>query len=393
MNARHSEGRLGSRTSTCIAPAWHMDLGLWPATSDREVVQGTPGIAGPDPWEHRMPTNRRVVVTRHGGPQVLAMVQEAMPEPGPQEARVAVRAAGVSAYDLMVRRSGRLPGSPKVPFTPGVDVVGVVDAVGHGCDLEPGGMVAGWTIRSGGMGGYAEYLCLPGVDLVPVPEGVDPAEAVCMVVNFLTAHAVMHQVAKVRAGERALVQGAAGGVGSALVQLGTLAGLELYGTASAANQGVVADLGATPLDYRSQDVVARVRELTGGGVDVVFDPIGGAVQLWRSYRTLRPTGRLVWFGMAATREHGLRIIPSTLAMRAVLALLPDGKKAPSTPDISTFGDQWYRCTLTHLLALLATGQVKPLVADRVPMDEAARAHAILERGGHAGKVVLLPSRM
>jgi NADPH2:quinone reductase len=338
-----------------------------------------------------MHTNHRVVVARHGGPEVLAMVEDAMPEPGLQEARVAVRAAGVSAYDLMFRRSGRLPGTPTVPFTPGVDVVGVVDAVGQGCDLELGRMVAGWTIRSGGWGGYAEYLCLPEADLVPVPEGVDPAEAVCLVVNFLTAHAMMHRVAKVRAGERALVQGAAGGVGSALVQLGGLAGLELYGTASAANQRVVADLGATPLDYRSEDVVAQVRELTGGGVDVVFDPIGGAAQLWRSYRTLRTGGRLVWFGMAATREHGLAIIPSTLAMRAVLALIPDGKKAPSAPDISKLGDQWYRCTLAHLLDLLATGQVKPLLADRVPMSEAARAHAILERGGHAGKVVLLPS--
>jgi NADPH:quinone reductase-like Zn-dependent oxidoreductase len=338
-----------------------------------------------------MHSNHRVVVTRHGRPEVLAMVQDAMPEPGPAEARVAVRAAGVSAYDLLFRRSGRLPGTPKVPFTPGVDVVGVVDAVGERCGLEPGQVVAGWTIRSGGRGGYAQYLCLPEADLVPVPTGVDPAEAVCMVVNFLTAHAMMHQVAKARSGERALVQGAAGGVGSALVQLGVLAGLELYGTASAANQGVVADLGATPLDYRSQDVGARVRELTGGGVDVVFDPIGGGWQLWRSYRALRSGGRLVWFGMAATREHGLAIIPSTLAMRGVLALIPDGKGVPSTPDISKLGDDWYRTTLAHLLDLLASGQVKPLVADRVPMIEAARAHEILERGGHAGKVVLIPS--
>lgn len=338
-----------------------------------------------------MRSNRRVVVTRHGGPQVLAMVEEAMPEPGPHEARVAVRAAGVSAYDLMFRRSGRLPGAPAVPFTPGVDIVGVVDAAGASCGLEPGLMVAGWTIRRGGIGGYAEHLCLPAVDLVPVPDGVDPAEAVCMVVNFLTAHAMMHTVARVQSGERALVHGAAGGVGSALVQLSVLAGLETYGTASASNQGVVADLGATPLDYRSNDVVRQVRELTDGGVDVVFDPVGGGRHLWRSYRALRSGGRLVWFGMAATREHGLAIIPPTLAMRAVLALLPDGKKAPSTPDISTLGDQWYRTTLASLLDLLANGQVTPLVADRVPMNDAARAHAILERGGHAGKVVLIPS--
>ena len=180
-------------------------------------------------------------------------------------------------------------------------------------------------------------------------------------------------------------------MGSALVQLSVLAGLETYGTASASNQGVVAGLGATPLDYRSDDVVGRVREITHGGVDVVFDPVGGGRQLWRSYQALRGGGRLVWFGMAATREHGLAIIPPTLAMRAVLSLLPDGKKAPSTPDISKLGSQWYHTTLAYLLGLLASGQVTPLVADRVPMSDAARAHAMLEHGGHAGKVVLIPS--
>jgi NADPH:quinone reductase-like Zn-dependent oxidoreductase len=336
--------------------------------------------------------NHRVVVSRHGGPEALVVIEEDLPEPTASQARVRVAAAGVSAYDLMFRRSGRLPGTPRVPFTPGVDVVGVVDAVGHDVrDLQVGQSVAGWTIRDGGMGGYAEHACLEAEDLVPVPDGVDAAEAVCMVVNFLTAHGMMHRVAQVEPGERALVQGAAGGVGSALVQLGALAGLEVYGTASTGNLAVVADLGATPVDYRTEDVVARVRELTGDGVDVVFDPIGGARQLWRSYRTLRRGGRLVWFGMAATREHGLRVIPGTLAMRALLAALPDGKTAPSAPDLSTTGDDWYRRTLTELLENLATGTIKPLVAARIPLEHASQAHAMLERGGHAGKIVLVTS--
>ncbi len=340
-----------------------------------------------------MPTrNHRVVVSRHGGPEVLTLIEDDLPVPAAAQARVKVSAAGVSAYDLMFRRSGRLPGTPKVPFTPGVDVVGVVDAVGSDVDLEVGQPVAGWTIRDGGVGGYAEYVCLPAVDLVPAPAGVDPAEAVCMVVNFLTAHAMMHRVAEVRPGERALVQGAAGGVGSALVQLGGLAGLEQYGTASTGNQAVVAGLGATPLDYRTEDVVARVHELTGDGVDVVFDPVGGGRQLWRSYRTLRSGGRLVWFGMAATREQGLRVIPSTLAVRAVLAALPDGKSAPLPPDLGKLGDEWYRRTLGELLERLAARDIEPLVAARVPLAQASEAHALLERGGHAGKVVLVTDR-
>lgn len=332
----------------------------------------------------------RVVVTRHGGPEVLAFVEEDLPQPGPGEARVRVFAAGVSGYDLMFRRSGRLPGTPRVPFTLGTDVVGVVDSLGaRASTVAPGDVVAGWTVALGTRGGYAEYVCLPEGDLVPVPAGVDPAEAVCVVINYLTAHAMMHQAAKVRAGERVLVHGAAGGVGSALLQLGRLADLELFGTASGANRDVVSQLGATPIDYRTEDFVARVRGLTGDGVDVVFDPVGGGRQLWRSYRALRAGGRLVWFGVAATRDHGLRIIPPTLLARTALSLIPDGKHTPSTPDLTKLGNAWYRATLAELLDLIAAGEITPLVAGRIPLAEAARAHELLERGGHAGKFVLV----
>ena len=190
-----------------------------------------------------------------------------------------------------------------MPFTPGEDIVGVVDKLGEGVStVEPGQMVAGVTF--GDAGGYAEFICLPASELVPVPSGVDPAEAVCLVVNYLTAHMAMHRTANVRSGERILVHGAAGGVGSALLELGKLAGLEMYGTASKYNHELVSALGATPIDYRTEDFVERIRSLTGDGVDAVFDPIGGARQIWRSYRALRKGGRLVWFGMAATTKAG-----------------------------------------------------------------------------------------
>jgi NADPH2:quinone reductase len=206
--------------------------------------------------------NHRIVVTRHGAPDVLQVVEEDLPEPRPGEVRVKVLAAGVSAYDLMLRRSGSLPGTPRVPYTPGEDIVGVVDKLGQGVSTaEPGHSVAGYPRG----GGYAEFMCLPASELVPVPSGVDPAEAVCLVANYLTAHMLLHPTASVRSGERVLVHGAAGGVGSALVELGKLAGLEMYGTASRYNHEVVSALGATPIDYRTEDFVDRIRSLTGDG--------------------------------------------------------------------------------------------------------------------------------
>jgi NADPH:quinone reductase-like Zn-dependent oxidoreductase len=183
-------------------------------------------------------------------------------------------------------------------------------------------------------------------------------------------------------------------VGSALLELGKLAGLEMYGTASKHNHELVSALGATPIDYRTEDFCERIRNLTGEGVDAVFDPVGGARHICRSYRALSKGGRLVSFGMAATSKAGLRVIPLTLLMVLLLKLTPDGKQASMSPDLSTFAPahtDWYRETLTELLDSLAEGKIKPVVAERIPLLEAARAHELLERGGHAGKVVLVAS--
>ena len=329
--------------------------------------------------------NHRVAVSRHGGPDVLHMVEEDLPEPGVGEVRVKVLAAGVSAYDLMHRRSGLLPGTPKVPFTLGLDIVGVVDELGEAV----GGVDVGQAIASGPHsegGGYAEFVCLPADELVPVPPGVDSAEAVCLVSDYLTADLMLHQAADVRNGERILVQGAAGGVGTALLELGSLDDLEMYGTASQHNHELVSALGATPIDYQTEDFVKRIRTLTGDGVDVVFDPIGGARQLWRSYQALHKGGRLVWFGVAATAKYGLRVIPASLLTRLFLALIPDGKKAPMTPNA---GEADQRDRLAALFKLLEAGEIRPVVTERIPLAEAARAHEVLEAGGHAGKVVLV----
>ena len=299
--------------------------------------------------------HHRVIVPRHGGPDVLQVVEEALPEPQSGEVRVKVLAAGVSAYDLMVR-IGLFLGFPRVPFTPGVDIVGLVDRLGEGVStVQPEQAVAASTTD----GGYAEFVCLPAEDLVPVPSGLDPAQVVCLVANYLTADLMLHHTAGIRSGERILVQGTAGGVGSALLELGKLDELEMYGTASKHNHKLVSALGATPIDYHTEDFVERIRSLTGDGVDAVFDPIGGARQLWRSYQALRKGGRLVWFGVAATSKKGMRVIPLSLLMQSLLWLIPDGKQAPWSPNLGSYAEThnaWYRETLTALFDSLAAGR-------------------------------------
>ena len=191
---------------------------------------------------------KRVVISRLGGPEVLEVREEELPEPGLGEVRVRILATGVSLPDLMMRE-GVHPEAPRPPFTPGWDLVGVVDKLGVGAyALEPGQMVAALPV----WGGNAEFICLPQEELVPVPAGLDPAEALVMVFNYATAYQMMRRTARVKPGQRVLIHAAAGGIGTALLQLGRLVDLEMYGTASARKHELVSSLGATPIDYRQR---------------------------------------------------------------------------------------------------------------------------------------------
>ena len=217
----------------------------------------------------------RIIVTYYGGPDALRVIEEEYPEPKDGEVRVRVLAAGVSLPDIMARE-GVHPETPPVPFTPGWDLVGVVDRLGDGISgIEPGQIVAALPIH----GAYAEFVCLPQRELVPVPSGLDAAEAVGLVLNYTTAYQMMYRSATVKPGQRVLIHGAAGGVGTALLQLGRLAELEMYATCSSRSAPAVSDLGGIPIDYEHQDFVKEIHRHTGEGVDVVFDPIGGTHSL------------------------------------------------------------------------------------------------------------------
>jgi NADPH2:quinone reductase len=167
--------------------------------------------------------HKRVIVTHYGGPDALQLIEEECPEPKPGEVRVRVLAAGVALPDVMARQ-GVHPETPAVPYTPGWDLVGEIERLGNEVSgLEPGQVVAAMPIH----GAYAEFVCLPQSELVPVPSGVDAAEAVSLILNYITAYQMLHRAAKVEPGQRVLFHGASGGVGTALLQLGRLAELEM----------------------------------------------------------------------------------------------------------------------------------------------------------------------
>lgn len=342
----------------------------------------------------------RVVVTHYGGPDSLRVVEEECPEPKDGEVQVRVLAAGVSLPDVMARE-GVHPETPPVPFTPGWDLVGVVDRLGDGISgIETGQRVAALPIH----GAYAEFVCLPQRELVPVPSGLDAAEAVSLVLNYITAYQMLHRSAKVRPGQRVLFHGAAGGVGTALLQLGRLAGLEMYGTCSSRSTKAVSDLGGIPIDYQHQDFVKEIHRLTTDGVDAVFDPIGGP-HLWHSRRALRAGGRVVGYGLRSSlRGEGLasghpgrrQRFGGTVSFGLYIAggwLLPGRKRVVpySIQTLKRLKPELFRQDLISLLDLLKQQKIKPLVARRFPLVEARQAHELLEKGGVTGKIVLVCS--
>jgi NADPH:quinone reductase len=344
--------------------------------------------------------HKRIIVTHYGGPDALQVVEEERPEPKSGEVRVRVLAAGVSLPDIMARE-GVHPETPRLPFTPGWDLVGVVDQFGDDVSgIEPGQIVAALPIH----GAYAEFVCLPQRELVPVPSGLDAAEAVCLILNYITAYQMLHRSAKVRSGQRVLIHGAAGGVGTALLQLGRLAGLEMYGTCSARGAPGVSDLGGIPIDYQHQDFVEEVRRLTSEGVDVVFDGIGGA-HIWRSRKALRPGGRVVAYGLTSSlREgrlasgrsggrHRFREIRVFALYIAGGWLLPGRKRIVpySIQTLKRLRPKMFREDLITLLDLLQQQKIKPLIAQRFPLGEARRAQELLGQGGVTGKIVLVPN--
>ncbi|NPV90174.1 MAG: zinc-binding dehydrogenase [Firmicutes bacterium] len=331
---------------------------------------------------------KRVIITGFGGPEVLQVVEEtALPEPEPGEVRIKVLAAGAAFTDVMIRKGMYPDVKEKPPFSPGYDLVGVVDKLGEGMTrFKVGQRVADLTV----IGAYSEYLCLPADRLVPVPDGLDASEAVSVILAYVTAYQMLHRIAKVKARQRILIHGAGGAVGTAMLQLGRLLDLEMYGTASESKHGLIAQTGATPIDYRSEDWVTRLYDLTGDGVDFVFDPIGG-VSFKQSLKAIRPGGKLVAYGFYNAVMGRGGSIPLDFIRVKLWNLLPNGRSTAfySIGALRKKNPDWFAEDLSKLFALLGQGDIKPVIAARIPLVEARRAHELIEAAGAQGKIVLI----
>lgn len=332
---------------------------------------------------------KRVIIREYGGPEVLEVIEEiSLPEPKAGEVLVKVLASSAAFTDTLVRK-GSYPDlkGKKLPFSPGYDMVGRVDKLGEGVTkVELGQQVAELTVT----GAYSEYICLHEDRLVPVPNELDPAEAVSLILSYMTAYQMMHRLASVKQGQRILVHGAGGAVGSALVQLGKLLDLEMYGTGSSSKQELISNLGAIPIDYTKEDFVKRIREMADDGIDAAFD-MTTVRNFNHSFSLLKKGGTLVWYGLYSFDTLLEKLsIPFGMAELYVRDFFSRtrSKKFYSIAPLRKNNADWFYEDLTELFKLLSEEKIKPVVWKRMPLEEAAHAHKLIEQRVIKGKLVL-----
>ena len=348
------------------------------------------GLAPPSPEKPQPPPRNRVIqVTRFGGSDGLRVVDAPMPTAGRGEVRVRMLASSLEYTDVVIRRHLYVQTMfRRPPFVLGYDIVGEIDQLGEGVSgFQLGDRVADMTVT----GSNAAYRTLRAEDIVRVPTDVDAAEAAAMILSWTTAYQLLHRSAQAQRGQRVLVHGAAGAVGQALVVLGKLAGLEIWGTARGEHAALVRALGATPIDYQREDFT----RVLPGGFDAIFDGIGEDGYR-RSFAALKPGGVVCVFGYSARVQAGRRmlgVLPWMARLylwRQFLSRFPGGKRFRlySINLMRARHPAWFKEDLEKLYAMLAARVVRPRVARRISFDEVAEAHARVEAGGLDGKLVL-----
>jgi NADPH:quinone reductase-like Zn-dependent oxidoreductase len=338
---------------------------------------------------------RAVWTTGTNGPDSLQVRETEDPEPQAGQVRIRVSAAGLCFAEVMAAQ-GLYPGAPKPPAVLGYEVAGVIDKAGPGADeRRVGSRVVALTTY----GGHSDMVCVPERQAFAIPHGKDFTEAAAIPVNYLTAYHILFRAASVRPGERVLVHMAAGGLGTAALQLcRTIDGVQTFGTASAAKHEAIRKDGcAYPIDYHATDYAREVRRLTDGeGVDVVLDPLGGAD--WRKgLKLLRPGGRLIAYGFAnmtsGERRNPARVLRQVASIPLLTPLqLMNANKAVAGVHIGRLVEQVDLLTeeLTEVLALWAAGTITPRIDATFPFARAADAHRRILSHGNTGKIILTP---
>jgi NADPH:quinone reductase-like Zn-dependent oxidoreductase len=334
----------------------------------------------------------KVTITKRGAPSVLSFVKADKPTPQANEVCIKVSTAGVAFADTLLRE-GAYPGFKAKGTTPGYDVVGTVETVGSKVkDFHVGDKVVALTE----VGGYAHFCTAPEHRVAHCPKDLDDAETVAMVLNYVTAYQMLTHVTRVKSGDTILIHGAAGGVGTALIQLcQTIGDIKLYGTASNTKHATLIAMGVIPIDYRSENFVEVIRQLQPQGIDVVFDAVGG--KNWKqSYRTLRAGGMLVAYGFSSITKNGRFHFPSAIKSLAnapfpgLLKVLNDTRSVMGY-NIRTFTGsrpEAFQHDMAVLLSMLRAKQVKPVIGKVLPLSRAQEAHELLAANAVEGKIVL-----
>lgn len=337
---------------------------------------------------------RQVWVTKAGPPEVLQVRDAPPPEPGAGEVRIAVEAAGVNFADL-VGRLGLSNNAPKMPYVPGYEVAGRVDALGAGVDtLAVGDAVIALTDH----GGYSEALCVSAAQTVKRPESLPVEQAAGLMVAGFTAYTALVTQARVRPGDHVLIHAAAGGVGLMAVDIARRFGATIYGTASAHKHDFLRERGVQhPIDYHNQDVPAAIKRLTNGrGVDIVLDSLGG--RSWMtSFRMLAPMGRMIVHGASALTPGGRRSLRGMVRFFLGTPWIAFNPVALANANRGVFGinlaQLWDESALLQaagadLLAWVAEGSLRVHVDRVFPLVQAADAHHYLHARRNVGKVIL-----
>jgi NADPH2:quinone reductase len=330
---------------------------------------------------------RRIVITKFGGPEVLKIVESELHPPKAGELRIKNLATSACFTDTMVRKGIYPDVKKKPPFSPGYDVVGIIDAIGEGVTgFEIGQRVAALTV----IGAYSEYIYLDSDECVPVPDALIPEEAVCLVLTYVTAYQMLRRMTNLNAGDTILIHGASGAVGTALIQLGNLYKLKMYGSASTKNQNFIKELGVIPIDYEKEDFVEKVMRMEPQGINAVFDAIAGD-NFKRSFNCLQKGGTLVAYGMynaSIGKQSQLSGLFSFIGF-FIRGWLPNRKYA-KLYIIARMKEKklnWFKEDLKMLFSLLEEKQIEPFIYKKFSLMNAKDAHVLLE-----GKVILIKNQ-